>query len=325
MNAITTRAAPNDASRRERADAVADRGFAWLVGAAAVLVLVLLGAAALSMLWGGREAFSTFGLSFFWSREWDPVGQKFGALVPIYGTLVTAIIAMLIAVPVSFGIAMFLTEVAPRWMRGAGGAAIELLAAIPSIIYGMWGLFVLVPVLAQHVYPWVDAHMGSWPLVGALFSGPPLGLGMFTAGLVLAVMVVPFVASVMREVFLTVPVRLKESAYALGSTRWEVVRDVVLPYTRSAVVGGIFLGLGRALGETMAVTFVLGNAHELTASLLMPGNSIAATIANEFTEADSAMYRSSLVALGFVLFLVTFAVLALARLMLRRLAQREGR
>jgi phosphate transport system permease protein len=277
------------------------------------------------MLWGGREAFSTFGFSFFWSRDWDPVGHRFGALVPIYGTLVTAIIAMVIAVPVSFGIAMFLTEVAPRWLRGAVGAAIELLAAIPSIIYGMWGLFVLVPVLAAHVYPWVDAHMGSWPLVGALFSGPPLGLGMFTAGLVLAVMVVPFVASVMREVFLTVPERLKESAYALGSTRWEVVRDVILPYTRSAVIGGIFLGLGRALGETMAVTFVLGNAHELTASLLMPGNSIAATIANEFTEADSAMYRSSLVALGFVLFLVTFVVLALARLMLRRLARREGR
>ena len=324
MNATIPATGRADARRRERADGLADRSFGWLVGGAAVLVLVVLGAAALSMLWGGREAFSTFGASFFWSREWDPVGQRFGALVPIYGTIVTAVIAMLIAVPVSFGIAMFLTEVAPKWMRGAVGAAIELLAAIPSIIYGMWGLFVLVPVLARHVYPWVDAHLGGLPLVGALFSGPPLGLGMFTAGLVLAVMVVPFVASVMREVFLTVPVRLKESAYALGSTRWEVVRDVVLPYTRSAVIGGIFLGLGRALGETMAVTFVLGNAHELTASLLMPGHSIAATIANEFTEADSAMYRSSLIALGFVLFLVTFAVLALARLMLRRLARREG-
>lgn len=324
MNATIPATGRADARRRERADGLADRGFGWLVGAAAVLVLLVLGAAALSMLWGGREAFSTFGFGFFWSREWDPVGQQFGALVPIYGTLVTAIIAMLIAVPVSFGIAMFLTEVAPKWMRGTVGTAIELLAAIPSIIYGMWGLFVLVPVLARHVYPWVDAHLGGLPLVGALFSGPPLGLGMFTAGLVLAVMVVPFVASVMREVFLTVPVRLKESAYALGSTRWEVVRDVVLPYTRSAVIGGIFLGLGRALGETMAVTFVLGNAHELTASLLMPGNSIAATIANEFTEADSAMYRSSLIALGFVLFLVTFVVLAAARLMLRRLARREG-
>jgi phosphate transport system permease protein len=209
-------------------------------------------------------------------------------------------------------------------MRGPVGTAIELLAGIPSIIYGMWGLFVLVPVLAEHVYPWVDAHMGTWPIVGTLFAGPPLGLGMLTAGLVLAIMVIPFIASVMREVFLTVPGRLKESSYALGSTRWEVVWDVVLPYTRSAVLGGIFLGLGRALGETMAVTFVLGNAHELAASLLMPGNSIAATIANEFSEADSAMYRSSLIALGFVLFLVTFVVLAIARLMLRQLDKREG-
>jgi phosphate transport system permease protein len=276
------------------------------------------------MLWGGREAFAKFGIGFLWSNMWDPVGQQFGALVPIYGTVVTALIAMVIAVPVSFGIAMFLTEIAPKWMRGAVGAAIELLAGIPSIIYGMWGLFVLVPVLAEHVYPWVDAHLGQWPLVGRFFAGPPLGLGMGTAGLVLAIMVIPFIASVMREVFLTVPGRLKESAYALGSTRWEVVWDVVLPYTRSAVIGGIFLGLGRALGETMAVTFVLGNAHELTASLLMPGNSIAATIANEFAEADSEMYRSSLIALGFVLFLVTFTVLTIARLMLRQLSRKEG-
>ncbi len=310
--------------RRDARDHAADRGFRWLVTAAGVSVLIALGAAAFSMLWGGRAAFAKFGPGFLWSNAWDPVGQRFGALVPIYGTLFTALIAMLIAVPVSFGIAMFLTEIAPKWLRGPVGVAIELLAAIPSIIYGMWGLFVLVPVLAAHVYPWVDAHPGQWPVVGALFAGPPLGLGMGTAGLVLAIMVIPFIASVMREVFLTVPARLKESSYALGSTRWEVVWDVVLPYTRSAVIGGIFLGLGRALGETMAVTFVLGNAHELTASLLMPGNSIAATIANEFTEADSAMYRSSLVALGFVLFLVTFVVLAAARLMLRQLAKREG-
>jgi len=289
-----------------------------------MLVLVALAAAAGSMLSGGRAAFDKFGFGFLWSRAWDPVAQDFGALIPIYGTLVTALIAILIAVPVSFGIAMFLTEIAPKWMRGPIGAAIELLAAIPSIIYGMWGLFVLVPALAAHVYPWIDAHLGTLPLVGGLFSGPPLGLGMLTAGLVLAVMIVPFIASVMREVFRTVPGRLKESAYALGSTRWEVVWNVVLPYTRSAVVGGIFLGLGRALGETMAVTFVLGNSHDLTASLLMPGNSIAATIANEFTEADSPMYRSSLIALGFVLFLVTFVVLAAARLMLRRLSRQDG-
>jgi phosphate transport system permease protein len=289
-----------------------------------MFVLVSLAGAALSMLWGGRAAFAKFGVGFLWSNVWDPVGQQFGALVPIYGTVVTALIAMLIAVPVSFGIAMFLTDIAPKWLRGPVGAAIELLAGIPSIIYGMWGLFVLVPVLSEHVYPWIDAHFGQLPLVGTLFAGPPIGLGMLTAGLVLAIMVIPFIASVMREVFLTVPTPLKESAYALGSTRWEVVWDVVLPYTRSAVIGGVFLGLGRALGETMAVTFVLGNAHELMTSLLMPGNSIAATIANEFAEADSEMYRSSLIALGFVLFLVTFVVLAIARLMLRQLAKRQG-
>ena len=312
---------PADATDR---DALADTGFRWLVTAAGLFVLVALAAAALSMLWGGRATFGKFGLGFFTSRAWDPVGQDFGALVPIYGTVVTALIALLIAVPVSFGIAMFLTEIAPKWLRGPVGTAIELLAGIPSIIYGMWGLFVLVPYLSEHVYPWVDAHLGTLPVVGPLFAGPPLGLGMLTAGLVLAIMIIPFIASVMREVFYTVPGRLKESSYALGSTRWEVVWDVVLPYTRSAVIGGIFLGLGRALGETMAVTFVLGNAHELTTSLLMPGNSIAATIANEFAEADSEQYRSALIALGFVLFLVTFVVLTIARLMLRRLSKREG-
>jgi len=252
------------------------------------------------------------------------VNHQFGALVPIYGTLVTALIAMLIAVPVSFGIALFLTEVAPAWLRTPVGAAIELLAGIPSIIYGMWGLFVFVPVMGNHVIPFLSAHLGGLPLLSALFDGPPLGIGMLTAGIVLAIMVIPFIASVMREVFLTVPTRLKESAYALGSTTWEVAWDIVLPYTRSAVIGGVFLGLGRALGETMAVTFVLGNAHQLTASLLMPGNSIAATIANEFTEADSEIYLSSLVALGFLLFIVTFIVLAVAKLMLMRLARREG-
>jgi phosphate transport system permease protein len=317
-------AIPASAVDSTHRDASADRGFRWLVTAAGIFVLLALGAAALSMLWGGRATFQTFGLGFFTSRAWDPVGQDFGALVPIYGTLVTALIAMIIAVPVSFGIAMFLTEIAPKWLRTPVGAGIELLAGIPSIIYGMWGLFVLVPYLAEHVYPWVDAHIGTLPVIGMVFAGPPLGLGMLTAGLVLAIMIIPFIASVMREVFLTVPGRLKESSYALGSTRWEVVWDVVLPYTRSAVIGGIFLGLGRALGETMAVTFVLGNAHDLTTSLLMPGNSIAATIANEFAEADSEQYRSALIALGFVLFLVTFVVLAAARLMLRRLSKREG-
>ncbi|WP_454260604.1 phosphate ABC transporter permease subunit PstC [Pseudoxanthomonas mexicana] len=322
MNAATLPTAK--LADRDVKDTRADSGFRWLVTGAGILVLLSLTAAALSMLWGGRAAFAKFGLAFFWRDAWNPVLQDFGALVPIYGTLVTALIAMLIAVPVSFGIAMFLTEIAPKWLRTPIGAAIELLAGIPSIIYGMWGLFVLVPFLAEHVYPWMDENMGQLPVIGALFSGPPLGLGMGTAGLVLAIMVIPFISSVMREVFLTVPGRLKESAYALGSTRWEVVWDIVLPYTRSAVIGGVFLGLGRALGETMAVTFVLGNAHSLTLSLLEPGNSIAATIANEFAEADSPMYLSSLIALGFVLFMVTFVVLSIARLMLRQLNKREG-
>ena len=323
MNAITVpiRAAKD----RNVRDARADRSFRWVVTAAGLFVLVSLAAAALSMLWGGREAFQTFGWGFFTSTDWDPVQQKFGALVPVVGTLVSAAIAMIIAVPVSFGIALYLTEIAPSWLRTPVGAAVELLAGIPSIIYGMWGLFVLAPFLSEHIYPWLDTNIGPLPLLGPFFSGPPLGLGMGTAGLVLGIMVIPFISSVMREVFLTVPTQLKESAYALGSTTFEVAWDVVLPYTRSAVIGGIFLGLGRALGETMAVTFVLGNAHQLSLSLLEPGNSIAATIANEFTEADSPMYLSSLIALGFVLFIVTFIVLAIARLMLMQLNKREGK
>jgi phosphate transport system permease protein len=276
------------------------------------------------MYWGGREAFEQFGLGFLWSQDWDPVREQYGALVPIYGTVVSTLIAMIIAVPVSFGIALFLTEVAPTWIRQPLGSAIELLAGIPSIIYGMWGLFVLAPFLAEHVYPRIDENLGSWPIIGPLFSGPPLGIGMLTAGIVLAIMIIPFISSVMRDVFMTVPNRLKESAYALGSTTTEVVWDIVLPYTRSAVIGGIFLGMGRALGETMAVTFVLGNSHHINASLLMPGNSIAASIANEFAEATTPMYQSALLALGFVLFIVTFIVLAIAKLMLMQLRKREG-
>jgi phosphate transport system permease protein len=320
MNAIVT----SDLATRARRDASAERIFKGIFAGAAWLVLILLIGAAASMLWGGREAFATFGWRFLTDSDWDPVLHKFGALVPIYGTLVTALIAMIIAVPVSFGIALFLTEVAPAWMRGPVAAAIELLAGIPSIIYGMWGLFVFVPFMAAYVIPWLNTHVGHWPLIGPLFTGPPLGIGMLTAGIVLAIMVIPFISSVMRDVFLTVPSRLKESAYALGSTTWEVAWDIVLPYTRTAVIGGIFLGLGRALGETMAVTFVLGNSHQLSASLLMPGNSIAATLANEFTEADSDIYLSSLIALGFLLFVVTFIVLAIAKYMLMQLAKREG-
>jgi phosphate transport system permease protein len=311
-------------SRREQRDQRNDRWFRYTVTGCALIVLIALLGAALSMLWGGREAFGTFGWRFLWSSDWDAVQKNFGALVPIYGTLVTALIAMIIAVPVSFGIALFLTEIAPAWMRAPVSAAVELLAGIPSIIYGMWGLFVFVPFMGDNVDPWLDEHMGALPLIGPLFQGPPIGLGMLTAGIVLGIMVIPFISSVMREVFITVPVYLKESAYAVGNTTWEVVWDIVLPYTRSAVIGGIFLGLGRALGETMAVTFVLGNAHLLSPSLLQPGNSIAATIANEFTEADSSIYLSSLIALGFLLFVVTFIVLAIARVMLNQLAKRAG-
>ena len=246
MNATALPASLTDV--RTAKDALADAMFRLTLTGAGLFGLISLIAAALSMLWGGREALQTFGLGFFTSTEWNVGTREFGALVPIFGTLVSAGLAMLIAVPVNFGIAVFLTEVAPAWMRGPVGMAIELLAGIPSIIYGMWGLFVLAPQLSEHVYPWINDNLGQLPLIGTVLSGPPLGIGMLTAGLVLAIMVIPFISSVMREVFLTVPGRLKESAYALGSTRWEVVWDVVLPYTRSAVIGGVFLGLGRALG-----------------------------------------------------------------------------
>jgi len=313
------------ASSPRKSGAGADRAFQLLTAGAAWLVLLLLGGVAVSMAWGGRLAFKTFGWHFVTGKDWDVVGGKFGAFVPIYGTLVTSAIALMIAVPVSIGIALFLTDIAPRWTRGPIAIAIELLAAIPSIIYGMWGLFVFAPFMAAHVEPWLSGHFGNKPLIGPLFSGPPIGIGMLTAGIVLGIMVIPFISSVAREVFSAVPAPLKESAVALGSTRWEILSRVTLPYTRSAVIGAIFLGLGRALGETMAVTFVLGNAHDLSASLLMPSNSIAAAIANEFTEADTDLYRSSLIALGFLLFVVTFVVLTIAKLMLLRLNRQLGR
>jgi phosphate transport system permease protein len=310
--------------RRTLHDGFSDNLFRRLVASCGIFVLVALVGIALTTLWGGHEAFTTFGFKFLVSADWDTVGKQFGSLAPVYGTLVTAAVALLIAVPISFGIALYLTEVAPAWLRTPVSAAIELLAGIPSIIYGMWGLFVFVPIMAKYIIPWLDGHLGQWPILGLLFHGPPMGLGMLTAGIVLAIMVVPFISSMMREVFLTVPTRLKESAYALGSTTWEVAWDIVLPYTRSAVIGGIFLGLGRALGETMAVTFVLGNVHRLSLSLLEPGNSIAATIANEFAEADSEIFRSSLIALAFLLFVITFIVLIIAKLMLRKMETREG-
>jgi len=304
-----------------RGDALFEHGTA----AAALLVLILLCGIFLSMAWGGRLAFQTFGLHFLTSSTWDAVNGQFGALVPIYGTMASSAIALVIAVPVSIGIALFLTDIAPRWMRGPVGTAIELLAAIPSIIYGMWGLFVFAPFLARHIEPWVSGHLGQWPILGPLFTGPPIGIGLLPAGIVLGIMIIPFVASVARDVFGAVPPGIREAAVSLGATRWELLSRVTLPYTRSAVSGAVFLGLGRALGETMAVTFVIGNSHDLNPSLLMPGNSIAAALANEFTEADTDLYRSSLIALALLLFVVTFIILSMAKLMLLRLERISGK
>ncbi|HUH93422.1 MAG TPA: phosphate ABC transporter permease subunit PstC [Casimicrobiaceae bacterium] len=302
-----------------------DLFFRWFTRFFAFLVLVILAGILLSLVYGSLPAIQRFGFGFLVDSTWNPVTEKFGALVPIIGTLVTSAIALLIGVPVSFGIALFLTELSPPWLKRPLGTAVELLAAIPSIIYGMWGLFVLAPLFADHVQPWLIGTLGALPLVGALFKGPPQGIGVLTAGFVLAIMVIPFIAAVMRDVFEVVPAVLKESAYGIGCTTWEVVRNVVLPYTRIGVIGGIMLGLGRALGETMAVTFLIGNAHQLSASILAPGNSIASALANEFTEAVGDVYTSSLIELGLILFLITFVVLALAKLLLLQLAKGEGR
>lgn len=291
---------------------------------AASAVLALLVAIIVSLVAGSLPSIKAFGLKFLGSAEWNPVTDEFGALVPIVGTLATSFIALLIAIPVSFGIAIFLTELSPRWLRRPLGIAIELLAGIPSIIYGMWGLFVFAPLFGDHVEPWLNRDLGHMPVIGPLFSGPPMGIGLLCGGIILAIMVIPFIASVMRDVFDVVPALLKESAYGLGATTWEVMWNVVLPYTKIGVVGGIMLGLGRALGETMAVTFVIGNAHELSASLLKPGNSISSALANEFTEAVGDLYTSSLIELGLILFLITFIVLTLARFLLYKLGQREG-
>jgi len=290
----------------------------------AFAVLALLVAIIVSLIIGSMPSIKAFGFGFLGSAEWNPVSEEFGALVPIVGTLVTSGIALLIAIPVSFGIAIFLTELSPRWLRRPLGIAIELLAGIPSIIYGMWGLFVFAPLFGDYVEPWLNKNLGHMSIIGPLFSGPPMGIGLLTAGLILSIMVIPFIASVMRDVFNVVPTLLKESAYGLGATTWEVLWDIILPYTKIGVVGGIMLGLGRALGETMAVTFVIGNAHELSKSLLVPGNSISSALANEFTEAVGDLYTSSLIELGLILFFITFVILSLARFMLYKLAQREG-
>lgn len=318
----STDTAVNAAPHRGR---LADTVFAGTTRAFAVLVMVSVFAILVSLVIGAWPALDKFGPGFLTSTQWNPVTENFGGLVPIFGTLVTSFLAMVVAIPVSFGIALFITELAPAWLKRPVGTAIELLAAIPSIIYGMWGLFVFAPLFAEHVQPWVTDHLGDWPVVGLLFQGPPMGIGMFTAGLILGIMVIPFIASVMRDVFEVVPPMLKESAYGVGATTWEVVRHVVLPYTKVGVIGGIMLGLGRALGETMAVTFVIGNAHRISPSLFMPGATISSILANEFTEADGKIYTSSLVAVGLILFVITFVVLGLAKFLLFRLTAREGR
>ncbi len=306
------------APRGAGSGATGDLVFAGLARAAGLLVLALLGAIIVLLLVGGLPAFRHFGPGFLVSTAWNPVKEDFGALVPIYGTVVTAVLAMLIAVPLAFGIGFFLTELAPAWMRGPVGIAVELLAAVPSIIYGMWGFFVIVPVMSSTVEPFLIDTLGAIPGIGILFSGAPFGTGILTASLILAVMVIPFIAATMRDVFLTVPAVFKESAFGLGCTRWEVMRHVVWPYTRASVVGGIMLGLGRALGETMAVTFVVGNTNTISTSLLGAGNTIASLIALEFPESQAGSLKlSALLALGFILFVISFIVLAISRLLLR--------
>jgi len=301
-----------------------DAIYRHLTRTAAITVLVILGGIIISLFDGSWLALRTFGLNFLLVDTWNPVTEKFGAIAPIYGTLVTSFVAMLIAVPVGLFIALFLTELCPMWLRRPIGIAIELLAGIPSIIYGIWGLFVFAPFLQQYVQPFLISVFGEVPVLSTLFAGPPYGIGILTAGLILAIMVLPFITSISRDVFTAVPTVLKEAAYGLGCTTWEVVRYVVLPYARVGVIGGVMLGLGRALGETMAVTFVIGNAHRISGSLLAPGTTISATIANEFTEAVGDLYTSALIALGLILFVITFIVLAAARYMLMRLNARIG-
>lgn len=312
------------ASRMRAPSRLGDLVFGGMTRLAAIVTLLLLGGIIISLIISSWPTIQKFGLSFLWNSEWDPPSDIYGALVPIYGTLVTSLIALIIAVPVSFGIALFLTELSPAWLRRPLGTAIELLAAVPSIVYGMWGLLVFAPIFGEYFQKPLAATVGKIPVVGALFQGAPIGIGLLCAGVILAIMIIPYISAVMRDVFEVTPALLKESAYGLGATTWEVMFKVVLPYTRAGVVGGIMLGLGRALGETMAVTFVIGNAYTISAALLEPGTSIASTIANEFAEATDPLHKGSLLLLGFTLFVLTFIVLAIARLMLRQLAKREG-
>jgi phosphate transport system permease protein len=304
-----------------------DLAFKYMTMFFSIVVLAILGGIILYLAEGSWLAFKTFGLGFLFSSDWNPglEPMKFGALAPVYGTVVTSLIAMVIGVPLSFGVAIFITELCPLWLKRSLSTAIELLAGIPSIIYGMWGLFTVVPLLQADVEPFLITWLGHAPLIDSLFKGPPLGVGILTAGVILAVMVLPFISSIMRDVFETVPPMLKESAYGLGCTTWEVMWNIVLPYTKVGVVGGVMLGLGRAMGETMAVTYVIGNSSRISPSLLAPGKSIASTLANEFNNTSEPLYLSSLIALGLVLFLLTFIVLAAAKVMLVRLQHQAGR
>jgi phosphate transport system permease protein len=310
---------------RRRSAPWADTVFSLLAHAAAVLTLALLAGIIGSLIVGAAPAIKEYGLSFLWRSEWDPVKESYGGLVMIYGTLMTSFIALLIAVPVSFGIALFLTELSPAWLKRPLGIAIELLAAVPSIVYGMWGLLVFGPILANYVPAPLQGLFSGVPFLGTLVSGPQVGIGILSAGIILAIMVIPFIASVMRDVFDVTPPMLKESAYALGSTTWEVVYQVVLPYTKTGVIGGIMLGLGRALGETMAVTFVIGNTNQLNSlSLFEAANSISSALANEFAEAAQGLHQASLIYLGLVLFFITFVVLSLSKVLLSQLKKNEG-
>lgn len=300
--------------------------FSALVRLAALITLLLLGGIIVSLIVASWPSIHKFGFAFLWSKDWDAPAEQFGALVPIYGTVVTSLIALLIAVPVSFGIALFLTELAPGWLRRPLGIAIELLAAIPSIVYGMWGLFIFAPLFAEYFQVPVGQLLSGIPFIGTLFSGPAFGIGILSAGVILAIMVIPYIAAVMRDVFEQTPVMMKESAYGIGCTTWEVIWNIVLPFTKNGVIGGIMLGLGRALGETMAVTFIIGNTYQLdSASLYMPGNSITSALANEFAEAEAGLHTSALMELGLILFVITFIVLTLSKLMIMRLAKNEGR
>ncbi|QIM65812.1 phosphate ABC transporter permease subunit PstC [Frederiksenia canicola] len=289
----------------------------------ALLVFMMLAAILISLIIGSWDSIQKFSFDFLWRNEWDPVHNEYGALVPIIGTLISAGIALLIAVPISFGIATFLTELSPEWLKRPIGTAIEMLAAVPSIIYGMWGLFVFVPLFQEYIQPSLIEWFGNVPVLSLLFSGAPFGIGLFSAGLVLAIMIIPFIASVMRDVFSIVPTLLKESAYGLGSTTWEVIWKVVLPYTKTGIIGSVMLGLGRALGETMAVTFIIGNAFQLPDSIFSPSTSIASAIANEFNEAGG-LQRSALMELGLILFLMTTFVLTASRLLILRTAKKQG-